>query len=58
VKTRNIPRKNEVAILPIGSNEQHGPANPLETDYVIAKTIAEKTVKRAGVVCLPIIPFA
>jgi creatinine amidohydrolase len=29
--------KNDIVILPIGSNEQHGPANPLGTDHLIAK---------------------
>ena len=49
--------KNDVAILPVGSNEQHGPQNPLGTDHLIAKAIAEETAKRAGVLCLQVIPF-
>lgn len=49
--------KNDIAILPVGSNEQHGPANPLGTDYLIAKAIAEETAKRTGVLCLQVIPF-
>ena len=49
--------KNDVAILPVGSNEQHGPQNPLGTDHLIAKAIAEETAKRAGVLCLQLIPF-
>jgi creatinine amidohydrolase len=49
--------KNDIAILPVGSNEQHGPANPLGTDHLIAKAIAEETAKRTGVLCLPVIPF-
>jgi len=48
---------NDVAILPVGSNEQHGPQNPLGTDYLIAKALAEETAKRTSVVCLPVIPF-
>ncbi len=48
---------NDIAILPVGSNEQHGSANPLGTDHMIAKAIAEETAKRTGVVCLPVIPF-
>ena len=49
--------ENDVAILPVGSTEQHGPHNPLGTDHLIAKAIAEEVAKRTGVVCLPVIPF-
>ena len=49
--------QNNVAILPVGSNEQHGPQNPLGTDHLIAKAIAEETAKRTGVTCLQVIPF-
>lgn len=49
--------QNDIAILPVGSNEQHGPANPLGTDHLIAKGIAEETARRTGVVCLQVVPF-
>lgn len=49
--------KNDIAILPVGSNEQHGPQNPLGTDHLIAKAIAEETVKQTGVLCVQVIPF-
>ncbi len=49
--------KNDVAIVPVGSNEQHGPQNPLGTDHLIAKAIAKEAAKRAGVLCLQVIPF-
>ena len=49
--------KNDLAILPIGSTEQHGPANPLGTDFLLAKAIAEETAKRTDVLSLPVIPF-
>jgi len=49
--------KNDLAIIPVGSNEQHGPQNPLGTDHLIAKAIAEEAAKRAGVLCLQVIPF-
>lgn len=49
--------KNDIAILPVGSNEQHGPQNPLGTDHLIAKALAEETANRTGVVCLQVIPF-
>lgn len=49
--------ENDVAILPVGSTEQHGPHNPLGTDHLIAKAIAEEVAKRTGAICLPVIPF-
>jgi creatinine amidohydrolase len=49
--------KSDIAILPVGSNEQHGPHNPLGTDHLIAQAIAEATAKRTGTLCLPVIPF-
>jgi len=49
--------KNDIVIVPVGSNEQHGPQNPLGTDHLIAKAIAEETAKRTGVLCLQVIPF-
>jgi creatinine amidohydrolase len=48
---------NDIAIIPVGSNEQHGPQNPLGTDHLIAKAIAEETAKRTGVLCLQVVPF-
>jgi creatinine amidohydrolase len=49
--------KNDLAIVPVGSNEQHGPQNPLGTDHLIAKAIAEEAAKRAETLCLQVIPF-
>ncbi|NWF87704.1 creatininase family protein [Candidatus Bathyarchaeota archaeon] len=49
--------KNDIAILPIGANEQHGLQNPLGTDHLIAKALAEETAKRTGVLCLQMIPY-
>lgn len=50
-------RNNDIVILPVGSNEQHGLANPLGTDHLIAKGVAEETAKQTGVLCLQVIPF-
>jgi len=49
--------KSDTAILPVGSNEQHGPQNPLGTDHLIARALAKETAKRTGVLCLQVIPF-
>jgi creatinine amidohydrolase len=45
----------EVAILPTGSTEQHGPALPLGTDFLVAESIAEH-LDRSDAVVLPTIP--
>ncbi|MBS7647260.1 creatininase family protein [Candidatus Bathyarchaeota archaeon] len=57
VEAKEYFSKNDIAILPVGSNEQHGPHGPLGTDNFIAKAIAEEVAKRTGVVCLQVIPF-
>jgi creatinine amidohydrolase len=56
-EARDYFSKNDIAILPVGSNEQHGPHNPLGTDHLVAKAIAEEAAKRTGVLCLQVIPF-
>jgi len=49
--------KNDIVIFPVGSNEQHGPQNPLGTDHLIAKALAKEAAKRTGVLCLQVVPF-
>jgi len=49
--------ESDIAIVPVGSNEQHGPQNPLGTDHLIAKAVAEEAARRTNVVCLQVIPF-
>ena len=46
----------DLAILPVGSTEQHGPHNPLGTDHLIAARMAYEVGDRTGVVVLPVIP--
>lgn len=46
-----------VAILPVGSCEQHGPHLPLSTDTVIATSLAEAVAARVGGVALPAIAY-
>jgi creatinine amidohydrolase len=45
----------EVAILPVGSVEQHGPALPLGTDFMAAEAVA-RSVDREDAVVLPTVP--
>ena len=57
VEAKEYFSRNDIAIVPVGSNEQHGPQNPLGTDHFIAKAIAEEAARRANVLCLQVIPF-
>ncbi len=47
----------DIALLPVGSTEQHGPQNPLGTDHLIAYALAKEAAQRCDVLCLPVIPF-
>jgi creatinine amidohydrolase len=57
VEAKEYFAENDTAILPVGSTEQHGPQNPLGTDHLIARAVAEETAKRTGTLCLPVVPF-
>jgi creatinine amidohydrolase len=57
IEAKEYFSKNDIVILPIGSTEQHGFHNPLGTDHLIAKAIAEEVAERTNVLCLPIVPF-
>ena len=46
----------DVAVLPVGSTEQHGPALPLGTDYMVASAFADSVAERDDVVRLPTLP--
>ena len=46
----------EVAVLPTGSVEQHGPALPLGTDFLAARAVAETVADHPDAVLLPPIP--
>jgi creatinine amidohydrolase len=42
-----------VALLPLGSTEQHGPHLPLGTDHLIAEALAREAADRTGFLCTP-----
>ncbi|SRR5579885_534997 len=48
-------RKNPVAIIPVGSIEQHGPHLPISTDTDIVYHIAKKVSEKTGFLLLPTI---
>ena len=56
-EAREYFSSNDTVILPIGSVEQHGPANPLGTDTLIAEALAREASRRSGVASLPAIPI-
>ena len=47
----------KIAIVPIGSTEQHGPAGVLGVDAYVAITLAEDAAARSGVLCTPPVWF-
>ena len=57
VEAKEYLTENDIVILPVGATEQHGPQNPLGTDHLIARAVAEETARRTGTLCLPVVPF-
>ncbi|MEM2123692.1 MAG: creatininase family protein [Candidatus Bathyarchaeia archaeon] len=53
----NMLRERSVAILPIGSTEQHGPHLPTGTDHIIAWELAKRVAEKTGSFLLPLIPI-
>lgn len=49
--------RERVAIVPVGSTEQHGPAGVLGVDAYVAITLAEDVAQRTGTLCTPPIWF-
>ena len=52
-----LRRRLDMAILPVGSTEQHGPHLAMDTDTVSALLVAEAVAARTGVPVLPPIPY-
>lgn len=48
-------RKNPVAIIPVGSTEQHGPHLPVSTDSDIVSFIAKRVSEKTGFLLMPTI---
>lgn len=47
----------KMAILPVGSTEQHGPHLPLNVDTVLAEEVALAVSANTGVPVLPVLPY-
>lgn len=50
-------RRTDVAIIPIGSTETHGPHNPMGTDTFAAQEVARRIGEKTGAVVTPVIPI-
>ena len=48
-------KHDPLALIPIGSTEQHGPHAPLGTDHYIAEELAKEAAKNTGAICCPTI---
>lgn len=47
--------EHSLALVPIGSTEQHGPHLPEATDHLIAEAYAREAAERTGLLCTPTI---
>jgi len=47
---------SKVALVPVGSTEQHGPHLPLGTDFLTAQALAESVARKINMICTPVIP--
>ena len=52
-----IKNKKKIAIIPIGSIEQHGPHLPISTDSDIVSEVARKLAEKHGYLLLPTITY-
>lgn len=48
--------QNPVILLPLGSQEEHGPASPMG-DFMLTEALAARVAERAGVIAAPTTPF-
>ena len=54
---KSISKKNQVAIIPVGSIEQHGPHLPISTDSDIVSEVAKKISDKFDFLLLPTINY-
>ena len=51
----NYFETESLALVPLGSTEQHGPHLPLATDHLIGEAFAREAAERTGYLCTPTI---
>jgi len=54
---KSIASKNQVAVIPVGSIEQHGPHLPVSTDSDIVTEVAKKISDKYGYILLPTLNY-
>lgn len=54
---KSIKRKKQVAVIPIGSIEQHGPHLPISTDSDIVSEIAKRVAQKNDYLLLPTLTY-
>lgn len=52
-----IKKKNQIAVIPVGSIEQHGPHLPISTDSDIVTEVARKLSEKKNFLLLPTITY-
>mgnify|MGYP001032366915 CR=1 FL=1 len=57
VEFRSAMTDNDLIIFPVGSIEEHGPHNPLGTDYLIAKKAAYDIGTKVNAPVAPVMPI-
>lgn len=55
-EAQKIFNTTDVALIPVGSTEQHGPHNPLGTDHLLAAALSKVLGTRTNIPVTPIIP--
>ena len=53
VLRKEINKKKHVAVIPVGSIEQHGPHLPVSTDSDIVSEIASQVCRKCNFLLLP-----
>ncbi len=54
---KSIKKKKQVAVIPIGSIEQHGPHLPVSTDSEIVTEVAKRLSEKKGYLLLPTLTY-
>nr|BAL57547.1 creatininase [uncultured Acetothermia bacterium]BAL58982.1 creatininase [Candidatus Acetothermum autotrophicum] len=56
-KARELFQRTKVALVPVGSTEQHGPHLPLGTDFLTAHALAQSVARELNLICTPVVPI-
>jgi len=57
IEFRDVMATNDLIIVPVGSIEEHGPHNPLGTDYMIARATAKAIGEKVNAPVSPVMPI-